>query len=262
MSAEFVPKPLEKTADISKGKFKIHDWVKGLASIAILLFVGYLLLGAIADGIANSISEETEAELFDWVELGQENGNHPEFARVQSIFDRLVEDADLRPLPYRLVLFDEMEAANAFAVPGGLIGVTPGLLDEVESEIGLAFVLAHELGHHQHRHALKRLGRTLIYRFALSALGGSGDLSLLENSVSLATLKHSRDQEREADQFGLALVYKVYGTTEGAYEFFEQMHAEYGSGTRLGAMFQTHPLTEERIEDLKAEAQKLGYVSY
>jgi len=179
-----------------------------------------------------------------------------EFDKVQKIFDQLKEAPDLRPLPYRLIML-EMEAPNAFALPGGTIGVTSALLDEVKSEIGLAFVLAHELGHQQHRHALKRLGRSLIYRVAVGWISGSGDLSLLNHSMSLATLKHSRDQEREADQFGLALVYQTYGTTEGAFEFFEEMHALHGDGSKLGAMFQTHPLTQERLADLEQSATEL-----
>lgn len=252
---KFIPKRLNLTRDVSRGRFKIQDWAKGLAAIALVLIAAYFVLGAIADGIANSISAETEAELFAWLDLGETPIHDPQFDRAQEIFARLSSDPELRPLPYQLVLYP-MDAANAFAVPGGMVGVTPPLLEEVDSEIGLAFVLAHELGHHQHRHALKRLGRGLIYSVTMSWFGGDGS-ALLDSSLSLATLKHSRDQEREADEFGLNLVYRTYGTTDGAYEFFEDMAKLHGDGTPLGAMFQTHPLTEERIDNLRKAAEEL-----
>ncbi|MBC8405800.1 MAG: M48 family metallopeptidase [Planctomycetes bacterium] len=253
---KFVPRRLVYTRDNSKGKPILKDWVKGLLSLGVFFVFAYFALGWTADVVANNISEETEAKLFQWLDVGDALSHQAEFAHLQEIFNRLKDAPDLRPLPYRLVML-EMEGPNAFALPGGTIGVTPALLDEVKSEIGLAFVLAHELGHQQHRHALKRLGRTLIYRIAMGWISGAGDLSLLNYSLSLATLKHSRDQESEADQFGLALVYQTYGTTEGAFEFFEDMHALHGDGNKLGAMFQTHPLSEQRLADLEQSATEL-----
>ena len=191
---KFVPRRLVYTRDNSKGKPILKDWVKGLLSLGVFFVFAYFALGWTADVVANNISEETEAKLFQWLDVGDALSHQAEFAHLQEIFNRLKDAPDLRPLPYRLVML-EMEGPNAFALPGGTIGVTPALLDEVKSEIGLAFVLAHELGHQQHRHALKRLGRTLIYRIAMGWISGAGDLSLLNYSLSLATLKHSRDQE-------------------------------------------------------------------
>ena len=253
---KFLPRPLVKTRDNSRGKPRLKDWVKGLASVAIFLGVAYMALGWIADGIASSISEESEAELFQWLDIGDQPTNNLAFNEAQRIFEELLEDPQLRPLPYHLVLLD-LGDPNAFALPGGLVGVTPGLLEIIDSEIGMAFVLAHELGHQQHRHALKRLGRALIHRIAIGWISGSGDLSLLNHALSLATLKHSRDQERDADDFGLALIHRVHGTTEGAFEFFEHIHNQAGDGSKIGAMFQTHPLTEERLRDLHEAATHL-----
>lgn len=255
---KFVPRRLRKSADASRGKMRWKDWIKGLTSVAIVLGIVYLLLGVAADAIANRVSEETEVKWFSWIELGDDLIPQDEqaFARAQAAFDRLIRDPELRDLPYRLVWLAD-SAPNAFALPGGLVGVTHGLLELVDSELGLAFVLAHELGHHQNRHALKRLGRALITRAAVAMVSGAGDLSLLDNGLTFAGLAHTRGQEREADQFGLDLVHRTYGTTEGAFEFFEMVHEIQGDGNRLGNMLHSHPLTEDRLEDLHDRAATL-----
>lgn len=253
---KFVPRRLKRSADASRGRPRWKDWAKGLTSVAIVGYVVYLLLGLAADSVAEQISEETEVKWFQWVDLGDSPSNHPGFARAEQVFDRLCRDPELRPLPYELVYLAD-SAPNAFALPGGLVAVTEGLLDMVDTEIGLAFVLAHELGHHQNRHALKRLGRALVTRAAVALASGAGDLSVLDNGLTLASLAHTRDQEREADHFGLDLVHRVYGTTAGAFEFFEEVHAISGDGNRFAAMLHSHPLTEDRIDELHEHAAAL-----
>jgi Zn-dependent protease with chaperone function len=254
---KFIPRRLKRTADNSRGKLRWKDWIKGLGSVAIVLGIVYLLLGFVADSVANSVSEETEARWFSWIELGDAQAeDNAGFTRAQACFDRLIGDPELRPLPYQLVWLRD-DAPNAFALPGGLVGVTQGLLDLVDSEIGIAFVLAHELGHHQNRHALKRLGRILVTHAAVTLASGAANLSVLDNGLTFAGLAHTRGQEREADRFGLDLVHRTYGTTEGAFEFFEVVHEIQGDGSRLGNMLHSHPLTEDRIADLQARAATL-----
>lgn len=254
---KFVPRRLNKSADASRGRPRWKDWAKGLTSVALIGYAVYLLLGLAADSVADRISEETEVEWFQWIDLGDAPHSQPGFDRAQRVFNRLCLDPELRPLPYELVFLDSV-TPNAFALPGGLVAVTEGLLEMVDSEIGLAFVLAHELGHHQSRHALKRLGRTLVSRAVVALASGAGDLSALDHGLMLAGLAHTRGQEREADHFGLDLVHRVYGTTAGAFEFFEEVHAISGDGNRFSALLHTHPLTEDRIEELhKHEAQLL-----
>lgn len=253
---KFVPRRLERTSNNSRGRARWRDWTRGLASIAVVGLVVYWLLGVAADSVANRISAETEARWFEWVDLGDVPLGSPAFDRAQQAFDRLCEDPTLRPLPYRLVHFAEA-APNAFALPGGLVAVTDGLLELVDSEIGIAFVLAHELGHHQERHALKRLGRSLATRAALTVVSANADLSLLDHGATLASLAYTRGQEREADLFALGLVHRTYGTVEGALEFFEDIHAMTGDGSRFGAMLTSHPLTEDRLDALRAAAAAL-----
>ena len=173
--------------------------------------------------------------------------------RTQEILDNLMGDEELRDLNYKLFLFP-LGTPNAVAIPGGSIGVSDSLLDQVESDIGLAFVIAHELGHHHHRHVLRALGRSLFLRVGASAFGQTS--SAIDSALSFTDKNFSRKQEREADDFAIRLIYKKYGTTEGALEFFNwiiENNTEHGFQQYFGS----HPLTKDRIKTLKALAEEL-----
>jgi Zn-dependent protease with chaperone function len=258
---KFVPRQLGEAADNSKGGKE--DWrsrVKGIVSTVVILSVLYLVLGVVADLSVGLVSEQTEASWFAWTdEVLLDSAQEPS-AEVLAIFDKLIADSDLRPYPYRLLILPD-NTPNAFALPGGTVTLTTGLLDLVETDIGRALVMGHELGHLQYRHGLKRLGRSILLAGAMSLVGlDSSDL--LRKSPVLAEMKHSRAQEEESDTFGLQLVFEKYGTTEGAFEFFEdinllQNNHENNMLRDMKSWLQTHPLTEDRLENLHRQAVEL-----
>ena len=136
--------------------------------------------------------------------------------------------------------------------------MTRALLQEVKSETGLATVLAHELGHQAHRHGLKRFGRVLLWRMLLNFALADVDISGLEIALSATEASYSRDQEREADVFGMRLVHEVYGDTQGALEIFELVQREHEQGdAQWTGLLTSHPLTAERIAYLKRLQQQL-----
>jgi predicted Zn-dependent protease len=203
-----------------------------------------------ADFIAMTIPERWEARVFAGA-LSGEIEPTPEFERAQAIFDRLLEYEDLRPLPYRLFLID-LGGPNAVAVPGGSVGVTPELLDRVRTETGLAVVLGHELGHHQGRHSLKKMGRGLLLGTVRSLLFGGDVNRLIKVSLSVAESGHSRRHENEADDFGMRMVHDIYGHADDALEFFELilMQSDQDQST-WESFIASHPLTSERIDRLR-----------
>ena len=83
---KFVPRRLQRTADGSRGKARWQDWAKGLTSVALVVWLVYLLLGVAADSVAEQISEETEVRWFKWVDLGDQPLEDPRFARAQRVF--------------------------------------------------------------------------------------------------------------------------------------------------------------------------------
>ncbi len=179
---------------------------------------------------------------------------------AQALLARLAARWPENPYAFRLMVVDE-ETPNAFALPGGAIAVTSGLLGAVESENELAFVLAHEIGHFAARDHLRAMGRALLLQLGLRAVGGTGAADALPGlALEIASRGFSRAQERGADAFALALVAAEYGHVAGADAFFRRLpDAEAGLGTRAAAWFSTHPVSESRIEALHERAARQGY---
>ncbi|NOG82367.1 MAG: M48 family metallopeptidase [Planctomycetes bacterium] len=224
--------------------------LKNALSVVITIGILYLLLGWMADLTASFLPDSWEAKAFSWYLIG-ETTEKQEPQKVNEIFDKLITHASLRKLPYTVQIIPG-DKANAFAFPGGRVLITQTLLDSVESDIGIAMVLGHELGHHQYRHCLKRLGRGLFYSFVLSVMGNMGQKEILQKPLQLAELRYGRDQEIEADEFGLRLVYSVYQETSGATDFFEfVVRGEGKDRSRWLSFLRTHPYTPDRIERLK-----------
>ena len=155
----------------------------------------------------------------------------------------------------------ESSQPNALAFPGGLILVTTGLSAQVESENELAFVLGHELGHYRDRDHVRSLGRGLALALILTAMGQSGTVAeLVALSGQLSTRSFSREQESKADAFGLMLVVAEFGHVAGATDFFEKLPSPDTALERsLASYLATHPLSEDRIEDMKLLAEEKGW---
>lgn len=254
---KFIPKHIRETADISRGDRSLRSFLLNTLSVIIVLGTLYIGLGFLADLAAEWLPERWEVRILSDLPEGEPE-EIPGFDRARALFDDMLGTTELRPLDYRLFLLD-LDEPNAVAIPGGGVGVTAELLSRVESEIGLATVLAHELGHHQGRHNLKQLGRTLLLRSALALLFKGGGGSMLGTSLTLAESSHSRHQETEADEFALRMVREHFGHTEGSLEFFELIREEYeAGGGKWGAFLSNHPLTQDRIDHLHQLERELS----
>jgi Zn-dependent protease with chaperone function len=243
------------TADISRAKVPRKTWWKEVAGFLAGLVLVYFLFGWIANAIAARCPDSWEAKLAGvgdtWA--GKDDGRRDEVAGekiARDAFRKILEaSGPKRELEYKLVVTGKGNGPNAFAAPGGWIVLTPELLEMVESEPGIAFVLAHELGHHEHRHILKRISRTLVFSAALSMLSQEAGSGLMNSSVKFDQLAFSRSHEREADEYALSATREIYGRDPRVLEFFEKMIEE--SPEFLPAMFSTHPSTKERLESLR-----------
>ncbi|MEM1254294.1 MAG: M48 family metallopeptidase [Cyanobacteria bacterium P01_H01_bin.21] len=236
-----------------------------VAAAGIALYVG---LGVAAAQIATRIGPNAEVRvgkvvfegLFSEADVIQE-GSQVEYLR--SLAESLHTDAlAQRPEP-QIYILDE-PIPNAMVIPGGHIFVTTGLLADIETENELAFVLAHELGHHENRDTLRSLGRTLVFLSLNSflAIGGVQLPPMLTGSVSLADLHYSRDQEQKADVYALEIMQERYGHIDYALDFFERLNEyelDLGVANQLIEWQSTHPLTESRIEHLEAIATNRGW---
>jgi beta-barrel assembly-enhancing protease len=165
-----------------------------------------------------------------------------------------MDGESFRQLDYR-VFEAKMDEPNAIAIPGGGIGVTPALLEVAKSDAGLAFVLAHELGHHQHRHILRRMGRGLLIGIVSAVVFGGDGVQAVDAAHRFASASYSRGQEAAADEFALRLVHRKFDDTTKVLEFLE--HMEQHSSAALERLSGSHPLTKERISALKKLDLKL-----
>ncbi len=154
---------------------------------------------------------------------------------------------------------------NAFALPGGFIGVHTGLILMAQSESELASVLGHEIGHVQQRHlarslarqrdsAMITLGSVLVALLAArSGQGAEAALAVGQAAALSRQLSFSRNDEREADRIGFQILVDGGFDPQAMADFFARMQ----QGTRAyasvaPAYLQTHPMTEERIADMQA----------
>lgn len=232
----------------------------GLIALFILVF---WILGLFVDVAAERISYETEAALFTSISKHfefQPDSESEDIVRVQSLVDRLQSCSQV---PYDIqVHILQSDIPNAIALPGGNISVFSGLLQKINSDNGLAFVLAHELGHFKNRDHLRTLGRSLLlYMFFSMVTGADSSLStLMAPTSSISQASYSQERESLADRTALDTLHCYYGHIEGAAEFFSNLIAsEHGPDIKTFHYFSSHPQLQERISDLKKYAEAQGY---
>ena len=158
--------------------------------------------------------------------------------------------------PLRVRVYD-IPIMNAFALPGGHIVLTRGLLREASEPGEVAGVLAHEIGHVAHHHPEAQMIRIAGMQVLISvATGTSGGNNASSLAGLAAILKSSRDAEREADAYAVAMLSAARIDPMALKHFLEKILKEEGkfSGgafSNLGTVFSTHPVTTERIAQIK-----------
>ncbi len=158
---------------------------------------------------------------------------------------------------------------NAFALPGGFIGVNTGLITATQTESELASVVGHEIGHVTQRHIARMIGQqkasSLAILGALAAAilaarsnsASSGDLAQAailfgQAGVVQQQLSFSRDAEREADRVGFQTLVRAGFEPQGMVDFFGRLQtASRLYESNAPAYMRTHPLTVERIADMQ-----------
>lgn len=165
-------------------------------------------------------------------------------------------------LHYHFKILDKKEA-NAFAIPGGYVYVTRGLLDFVQSRHELAGILAHEISHIVFKHGLKQAAdnaKLNMYTILAATLAKEPDLVILGNLISITMLnQYSRKYERQADLGAIRLTKACGFNALGLFTYMERMYAKEASKYSVEpGIFQTHPKTQERLIYIKARLEEEG----
>ncbi len=165
------------------------------------------------------------------------------------------------------------KSINAFALPGGFIGVHTGLLLSAQSESEFIGVIGHEIAHVTQRHIARmmavqrRTGIASLAAIAVAILAARSNAQLSQAAIVGAAaaplqsqLNYSRDNEREADRIGLQIVQKSNYDVHAVPAFFERLQRAsqvYEGGAP--SYLRTHPLTFERIADIENRVSEMPY---
>jgi predicted Zn-dependent protease len=175
-------------------------------------------------------------------------------AYLSEVGQRLVTVCDRKDIEYHFTVI-ESEQINAFAAPGGFVYFYTGLLHMMENEAELAAVLAHEISHVVARHGAKRLQAAMGVSLAYELVFGENSSQTLQTAVgvgmSLLFASYSRENEREADDFGVAYMIRAGYDPTAMETMFGKLAA---SGTEQNAfekLVSSHPETQERIRNTK-----------
>ncbi len=190
---------------------------------------------------------------------------------LQSVGGRLVSHAQNHGQRFTIFAVKGSQI-NAFALPGGFIGVNAGLLLATENESELAGVLAHEISHVTQRHiarGVKAQSRSalvsaaaLLAAILVGAAGGNGDammgaIAVAQGAAQQQQLNFTRANEYEADRIGIGVLAAAGFNPQSMPDFFETLGRHYG--TRPGyipELLQTHPLTANRIAEARNRARE------
>jgi hypothetical protein len=267
---------------LGRGRFftQVHRFETSLklAALALLLTAvvvwGFIRFGipTLAEHVAAAIPAVVEIKMGEeaFVFLDQrffsESGLSDERKdEISGLFSDLLVGMEEDERNYRL-FFRHSEAfgANALALPGGIVIVTDDFIDLVEKDEELIAVLAHEIGHVQCRHALRKLLQDSSAGLLLAAL--TGDISSTTSiAAALPTMlvdaRFSRDMEREADDVAVRYLHSQGISLQYFADVLARLQARVeGSGGSVDGVtllqyLATHPATEERIERLQGDSK-------
>ena len=185
---------------------------------------------------------------------------------VADVGARLAAESERPDLPWTFRVLDD-PVVNAFALPGGYIYVTRGILAHMGSEAELAAVLGHEIGHVTARHGVNRLSKAQLAQLGLGIgmvaaspemRGILGDLG--SAGMQLLFLKYSRDDERQADELGFRYADREGYPPGGFVDVFRTLSATSSlssGGERLPNYLATHPDPQERMETARQRAESM-----
>jgi predicted Zn-dependent protease len=175
-------------------------------------------------------------------------------AYVSEIGQRLDARTHRPQMPYSYRVLNA-NYVNAYTFPGGAVGVTRGILVDLDNEAELAALLGHELGHVNARHAAQRQGQAMVAQVAVAgaslAAAGSewGGLVNMGGQLGASALlsSYSRDNEREADALGQEYMVRAGYPARGMVELHDMLvRQEKSQPTLLQTMFSSHPMSRER----------------
>ena len=244
---------------------KNRKLINKLVSVIVFLLIAFLLVSFNSfsaerdlnkeQKLGKKLSEDIEKK-YEMVEDLDKN------SLLREIGNKLARNSELKGMNYHFKILN-IEGPNAFSIPGGYIYVTYDLFDYIQSDDELAGILAHEIAHVIHNHALKQTRDntkfTLLTILAV-LLTREPDVGILGKLTTITLLnQYSREYEEEADLTAINLLIKAGYNPVGFLTFLERLYTRemFKPEVNLG-IFQTHPETENRINYVKDKLKERG----
>lgn len=242
---------------------KVCLWI---SAVAVVTMVSCYTVPETGRKSLNMLSTGQEASLgtqaFQETKVKEKINHDPAInARIQRIGERIARVANIPNAKWEFVVFENPEP-NAFALPGGKVGVNTGIIPIGLTDAGLATVMSHEIGHVAARHGGERISEQMV----LSGIAAGAAISLNDAQPATRTmiltglgvgttvgvvLPHSRSQEAEADRIGLIFMSKAGYDPDEAIRFWERMRDYAATKSKPPEFLSTHPADDARIENLK-----------
>lgn len=252
--------------------------LRQLAAAALLL-AGFILAGCTTNPATGESSFTGFMSTSEENRIGQQS--HPEILKefggaygtpqlqgyIQTLGTSLAANSERKDVKYTFTVLDS-PIVNAFAVPGGYIYITRGLLALANNEAEVAGVLSHEIGHIVARHSAQRYSEGMLAQIGVIGLGiltGSQGLTNLAGYGAQAWLQsYSRDQEFQADQLGVRYLSRASYDPQAMAAFLQSLEDDAKLEATIEGhpetadqfnIMQTHPRTTDRVERAIQEAK-------
>lgn len=238
--------------------------IASIATIA-LIVTSFVLWGApvlaeraveaIPLGVDETIGEESLVVL-DRVAFSPPTVAESRQAEIRAAFDKMVSDME-PPMGGHLVFrSSDLFGANAFALAGNTVILTDELIELAEHDEEIVAVLAHEMGHIQHRHVMKHVARNAIVAVLLAAY--VGDVSAITGVAAtmpaiLDSMRHSRAFEREADRVARDYLNSVGIAPSRLGDLLARLMAQCPDCEEIPLYLSTHPPLDDRVEALSGD---------
>ena len=249
---------------ISVFGFSLIGLLFGIPSCAVNPVTGKQELMLLSESDEIDLGRQTDAEVVKEYGVLED----PKLAAyVNDICQRLGRVSHRPRLSYRFKIVDA-SVVNAFAVPGGYVYFSRGILATLNNEAELAGVMGHEIGHIAARHSAKQYSQAQLAQIGLGVGAAFIDSPVLSGLAQLGAgmlfLRFSRDNEREADDLGVEYASKVGYDSAQLANFFQTLERMNPGSDRSGlpGWFSTHPSPQDRVQVVRARTkewqEKLG----
>lgn len=243
-------------------------------------FVFVMIIAIIVSCAVNPVTGKRELMLVSEdqeISMGREYD--PQIVQMYGVYDdaklqefvttlgkQMAQISHRSDLQYEFKVMDS-PVINAFAVPGGYVYITRGILAYLNNEAEFAGVLGHEIGHITSRHSAQQMSQQQLAQlgFGVGVVAGqiagldenllAGAAQFAQTGIGLLFLKFGRDDERESDILGVEYSTKIgYDAREMA-NFFATLERMHPSESGLPSWFSTHPSSAERVENVRQLAE-------